>query len=180
MIEVKAQLRRAQISAKKVRLVADAIRGLDVVKAEARLQVIFKKSSQPLDKLLKSAIANAHDRYEVKTEDLFIKSILVNKGVDTKRWKPSAFGRAHPFSKHSCSVILTLGLKEGATVKSHEKKAAEVSTVDLTKVEPKAAAEAKKAGAKDKKFKDKINPLKKIKDTQNLDRAVKGVKVKKG
>lgn len=179
MIEVQAKLKNAQISAKKVRLVADTMRGLDVSKAANRLEVIFKKSSPVLLKLLNSAIANAKDRYEVKEEDLIVKSIVVNMGRSLKRWKPSAFGRAHPFKKHSCSVILTLGLKEGASAKSLEKKPAEVATVDLTKVENKPTKGEASVVDKAKSLKEKIKPLRKAKE-QNVDHKAKGVRVKKG
>ena len=179
MIEVQAKLINAQISAKKVRLVADSIRGLGVNQAASRLEVIFKKSSPVLLKLLKSAVANAKDRYELKEEDLVVKSIMVNMGRSLKRWKPSAFGRAHPFKKHSCQVILTLGLKEGASAKSLDKKPAEVATVDLTKVENKPAKGDTAVTEKAKSLKEKIKPLRKAKE-QNVDHKAKGVRVKKG
>ncbi len=179
MIEIQAKLNNAKLAPKKVRLVADAIRGQAVIKAQERLAVIFKKSSPVLIKLLRSAIANAKDRYEVKEEDLIVKSIQVNKGRDLKRWRPAAFGRAHPFSTHYCHVTLVLGLKPGASAKALTKEKVAVETVDLTKVENKAAA--KEAGAVDKAkgLKETIGKLKKTK-AQNIDNKAKGVRVKKG
>lgn len=140
MVESKAKLKHLRISARKVRLVADAIRGLDVVDALAKLPVIFKKSSPVIEKLLKSAVANAVDKYNVKEEDLKIKSIVVNKAMDLKRWKPAAFGRAHPFRKASSHIEIVLETKAGvkATAKKKEKKA--IETVDLTKTDQKPAS----------------------------------------
>ena len=176
MIEVQAKLYNLNISAKKMRLVAGAIRGKNVVKAESILTVLPKASSPVLLKLLRSGIANAKDRYELNADDLLVKSIMVNEGVAAKRWKPSAFGRAHPFKKHSCHVILTLALPVGSASKLREKKSEPVETVDLTKIDKKT--DIKEAPLKDGK-KPK-NTSKKIKDSQNPDHKVKGVRVKTG
>ncbi len=149
MIIVKAKLNNIRISSKKVNLVADAIRGLDVVSALHRLQVLFKKSSPVIEKLLKSAIANAIDRYNVKEEDLIIKSIVVNKGMALKRWKPAAFGRAHPFKKHSSHIAIELTVKEGVKAELKQKDKKEIETVDLTKTDKKVSGK----GKEDTKFK---------------------------
>ena len=149
MMEVKAKLKNVRISPKKIRLVVDAIRGLAVSEALERLQIIFKKSSPVIGKLLRSAVANAIDRYDVKEEDLVIKSVFVNKGLDLKRWKPAAFGRAHPFRKHSAHVEIVLTTKEGVKVVTRDKKQEPVETVDLTKADQRAK------GVKDIKQDDK-------------------------
>ncbi len=173
MIEVKAKLKNVRISPKKAQLVADAIRGLDVVNALDKLQVIFKRSAPVIDKLLRSAVANAKDRYEVAETDLVVKSIMVSKGIDLKRWKPAAFGRAHPFKKHSSHIDIVLGAKEGVKIKAKEKKAAPIETVDLTKADkkPGAAPEDKKMATDSK-----------IKDTGKQVKAPKkgGIGIKKG
>jgi len=140
MVKSKAKLNNLHISSKKVRLVADAIRGLDVVSALAKLPVTFKKSAPVIEKLLKSAVANAVDKYNVKEEDLKIKSIVVNKAMDLKRWKPAAFGRAHPFRKASSHVEIVLETKEGVKVTTKEKVKKEIETVDLTKTDKKPSS----------------------------------------
>ncbi len=138
MIEAKAKLKHLRMSAKKVRLVADAVRGMDVNVALDRLQVINQKSAPIIAKLIKSAVANANNKYDVKQEDLVVKTIIVNKGMDLKRWRPAAFGRAHPFRKHSCHIELALDNKEGVKVVTREKKQETIDTVDLTKTDQKA------------------------------------------
>ena len=147
MVESKAKLKNLRISSKKVRLVADAIRGLDVVSALAKLPIVFKKSSPVIEKLLKSAVANAIDKHGVKEEDLKIKSIIVNKAMDLKRWKPAAFGRAHPFRKASSHIEIVLETKEGVKVAAKKKVKEETETVDLTKTDhptsPKATQDKK-------------------------------------
>ncbi len=149
MIEAKAKLKNLRMSAKKVRLVADAVRGAEVNVALDRLYVLNKKSSPIISKLIKSAVANANNKYDVKQEDLFIKTIIVNKGMDLKRWRPAAFGRAHPFRKHSCHIELVLDSKEGVKVVTKEKKKEVIDTVDLTKTDQKIKSTDNKD---DKKF----------------------------
>lgn len=160
MVESKAKLSNLRISSKKVRLVADAIRGLDVVDALAKLPITFKKSSPVIAKLLKSAVANAIDKYDIKEEDLKIKSIVVNKAMDLKRWKPAAFGRAHPFRKASSHVEIVLETKEGVKVTTKEKVKEEIETVDLTKTDqkPSSKSDNKKIsdGSAKKSFKESV------------------------
>ncbi len=144
MIEIKAKLNSVKVSQKKVRLVAGAVRGLSVSQALFRLPVIFKKSAPMIEKLLRSAVANAQDRYEVAVEDLMIKSIIVNKGMDLKRFKPAAFGRAHPFRKHSAHITVVLTAKDGAKVVSKVKeKKVEAETVKLADMEKTAKTDTK-------------------------------------
>jgi large subunit ribosomal protein L22 len=142
MVESKAKLNHLRISSKKIRLVANTIRGLDVVDALAKLPIIFKKSSPVVEKLLKSAVANAVNKYNVKEEDLKIKSIVVNKAMDLKRWKPAAFGRAHPFRKASSHIEIVLVTKEGVKVTAKEKVKTEIETVDLTKTDQKPSSKS--------------------------------------
>ena len=175
MIEVRAKLFNTLISSKKMRLVAGTVRGKSVAQAESILSVLPKRSAPVMLKLLRSAIANANDRYELNTDDLVVKTILVNEGVAMKRWRPVAFGRAHAFKKHACHVTLVLTLKAGAQAKSRDKKSAPVETVDLTKIDKKT--DIKEGPAQEKKAK---NPLRKIKDNQNPDHKAKGVRVKTG
>lgn len=151
-MEVKAKLKNIRISPKKMRLVADAIRGLAVPTALDKLPVVNKKSAPVLEKLVKSAVANVMDRYDgVKEEDLIIKSIIVNKAMDLKRWRPAAFGRAHPFRKHGSHVELSLTAKEGVKAAPRVKKQAEVETVDLTKKEKPTESSDKKEEKKSAK-----------------------------
>lgn len=174
MIEATAKLKNARISPKKARLVANAIRGLSVSDALVRLPVIFKQSAPMIDKLLKSAVANAQDQYEVKAEDLLIKSIIVNKGMDLKRWQPAAFGRAHPFKKHFSHIEIVVVGKEGIKGKQKEK-SKEVETIKLSevdkaekKVEGKISAKNGSAsgGKKDKKT-DKADTFKSTQSKQS-------------
>lgn len=170
MVEAKAKLSRVGISPKKIRLVADAIRGLDVPTALARLEVVFKRSAPVIAKLVKSAVANAQNKFDVKTEDLMIKTIMVDKSFDLKRWRPAAFGSAHPLRKHSSHVEIVVASRAGAVTNVKEQKEEKIDTVDLTKTEKKAAGPSvdttkkkenrfhlPKRGTKIAKGKDNIN-----------------------
>jgi large subunit ribosomal protein L22 len=107
-MDVSAKLRYLRITPRKVRLVIDAIRGKSVVEADAMLSVIPKHSSLPLRKLIASAVANAEHNFQLKKEDLIIKSIVADEGPKLKRFRPRAFGRAADILKRSSHVTVVL------------------------------------------------------------------------
>jgi len=107
-----ARLRNVPTSPRKMRLVADMIRGIDVELALGMLQHSPKEASERVFKLLRSAIAN----WEVKNEgeriednQLFVKEIMVDSGRMLKRIQPAPQGRAHCIRKRSNHVTLILG-----------------------------------------------------------------------
>ncbi len=147
MIEVRAQLKHLRMSSKKVRLVSDAIKGMDVQQALVRLRFIQKAASPIVAKLLQSAIANAQHNNNLKAEDLMVKSIVVNQGVVLKRSRPAAFGSAHGYKKHASHINLVLGLKPGAGVKETKKEASKKEAAAEPVTEEKKAP-AKKAASR--------------------------------
>jgi len=92
---------------RKVRLVADTIRGKQVTDALAQLRFLDKRASLPVKKLLESAVANAKSA-GIDTSSLFVKGIEVNGGVTLKRSMPRARGRAFPILKRTSHITLTL------------------------------------------------------------------------
>ncbi|MAZ67334.1 50S ribosomal protein L22 [bacterium] len=104
---MKAYLKNYSQSPRKVRLVADLIRGKDVEKARSILSFIDKKSAPDIKKLLDSAIANARDQKK-DTDNLVVKDIRVDAGISLRRWRPRAFGRATPFRRRKSQVRLEL------------------------------------------------------------------------
>ena len=122
-MEIKAKAKHIKISPRKVRLVADIIRGLKVGDALNQLSAINKKCTKPLDKLVNSAIANAVNNFELEKDNLFIKSIQVNEGATLHRWTPKARGRATPLKKRTSHVDVVLGeLVESAPKKAKKQK----------------------------------------------------------
>ena len=106
---VTAKLRHLQASPQKVRLVADLIRGKDVEEAAIILKHTKKRAAQPLEKLLKSAIANAEHRDEmVDVEDLYVKEIFVDGGPSLKRVWFTTMGRAFRKLKRQSHVTIKL------------------------------------------------------------------------
>lgn len=107
---MKAFLKNYHQSPRKVRLVANLVRGMDAQKARAVLSFMDKKSAPVIKKLLESAISNAKmDGKEEK--NLKIKEIFVNQGMSLRRWRPKAFGRAAPFRRRASKVTLSLDEK---------------------------------------------------------------------
>lgn len=143
-MEVTAKTRNLRMSARKVRLVADSIRGLDATTALARLHVIAKASRVPLEKLVLSALANAEHNFRLDKNLLFIKKIAVDEGMALKRWRARAYGRAAPIRKHSCHITIVLDERAGAAKKQAAKKTSGKkgktmsATVDVAHDTPKA------------------------------------------
>ena len=108
-----AKLNHLHIAPRKVRLIADGIRGLRVNEAEAQLMFRPQRSSGPLLKLLRSAVANAKNNDKLNLDKLIVKSIYVDQGPVLKRFLPRSMGRATPLLKRTSHV--TIVLEEGLT-----------------------------------------------------------------
>lgn len=130
---MKATLTNYHQSPRKVRLVANMIRGKSVTAALSALSFLPKKSSPAILKLLNSAVANARSS-GASTETLVVKTITVNKGSVLRRFMPKARGRAARYAKTMSIVTLELGAavsKKGKTPKA-EKPAAEAKPAKKT------------------------------------------------
>lgn len=108
MIEVRAYLKRLNMSPKKVRLVLGLARGLKASTAEERLAFANKRAALPILKLLRSAIANAMHNHQLRRESLKIKEIRADEGPVEHRWRPRAHGRAFPIRQRSSRVTIVL------------------------------------------------------------------------
>lgn len=106
----KASLRGLRVAPRKVRLVADLLRGKHVEEALNILLFTEKKSAKPLEKLLRSAVANADQQGNVDVDNLYVGTINVDSGPTMKRFRPRAMGRAAPILKRTSHV--TIGLEE--------------------------------------------------------------------
>jgi len=111
-MDITAKARFVRMSPRKVRLVANTIRGIGVAKAEEGLSFMKQQASEPIMKLLKSAIANAEHNFKLSSEKLFVKTITVDGGPVYKRWTPKAFGRATPIRHRTSHISLILSEKE--------------------------------------------------------------------
>lgn len=107
-----AKLNNCPTSPRKMRLVADLIRGVQVEKALAILRFNPKEASRRLEKLVLSAVANwqaKNEEADVENAELFVKEIRVDGGSMLKRLRPAPQGRAHRIRKRSNHVTLVLG-----------------------------------------------------------------------
>ena len=112
MTQVTAKLSRLRASPRKVRIVANLVKGMDVVTAEQQLRALAKASAEPLLKLIKSAEANArHNAKIAQGTALFIRDIRVDEGPVLKRSMPRARGRATPIRKRTSHISLLLETK---------------------------------------------------------------------
>ncbi len=112
-MEVTARLRFLQGSAQKVRLVADLIRGRAVQDAVNFLRSTNKRAAAPIEKLLKSAIANAENRdSHVDVDKLYVKEIFVDGGPMLKRIQAAPMGRAFRILKRQSHVTIKLDTKD--------------------------------------------------------------------
>lgn len=150
-MQAKAKLRFLRISPKKVRLVADLIRGQKVEAALTQLALLNKAAKKPLEKLLNSAIANAENNFQLKKDNLFIKEIRVDQGGVLKRWLPRAHGRATPIRKKMSHINLVLEEIVPTKQKKIKKKAKEEKPVKIVSPkEIKGKDLVKKGSGKDK------------------------------
>ena len=110
--EARATLKFARISSRKIKIVADLIRGKDVDEALAIMKFTPKASSEVLEKLLKSAIANAENNHDMKHENLYVAEIFANQGPTLKRIRPAAKGSAVRIRKRTSHITIVLKEKE--------------------------------------------------------------------
>ena len=107
---MKAVLKNYRQSPRKVRLIADLVRGKSVPKALETLSFVNKRASEPFAKLIRSAAANAQHE-GVPSDKLIIKSIAVDKGTVLKRFMPRARGSAARILKRNSHISVELGTK---------------------------------------------------------------------
>ena len=120
-MEVKASLKHLRMSAQKVRLVLDVVRGLTVPAALDQLRFINKLAARPVEKLLKSAIANAKNTFNLEKSNLIISELRADEGATLKRWMPRAYGRATSIRKRACHINLVLQeIKDSGAKKKKE------------------------------------------------------------
>lgn len=106
--DARATLKYARISSRKVKIVADLIRGKDVDEALAIVKFTPKASSEIIEKLLKSAIANAENNHEMKHEKLYVAEIYANQGPTLKRIRPAAKGSAVRIRKRTSHITIVI------------------------------------------------------------------------
>ena len=119
VFEAKAVQKHLRKSPRKVRLVANFVRGERVDKALTKLDFESKSAAIDVAKVIKSAAANVRDKFQEERLDndlLFIKEIYVDEGVTLKRIQPAPMGRAHRINKRSCHITVVVAKLQEETV----------------------------------------------------------------
>lgn len=107
-VVVKAGLKNALISPQKLRLVADLIRGKSVEKSEQILEFTRKKGAKILIKLLKSAIANAENNFDLDKSVLIVSKIVIDEGIKYPRYRFASRGRVHKYVRRRSHALIEL------------------------------------------------------------------------
>jgi large subunit ribosomal protein L22 len=111
-MDVQAVARYLPISAQKMRLVCDQVRGMDADQALIVLQFMPQKGADLLFKLIESAVANAEMNFELNRTDLYIRALTADEGPSMKRVKAGARGRYKPRIKRSAHLTVVLSERE--------------------------------------------------------------------
>ena len=112
VVEARATLSYARISARKVKIVADLLRGKKVEEAQRIVKFAPKASAELLEKLLNSAIANAENNHFMNRANLYVAEIYANQGPTLKRIRPAAKGSAVRIRKRTSHITIVLREKE--------------------------------------------------------------------
>ena len=108
MHDIQAHLRSLPMSAQKVRLVVDLVRGKNANEALEALRFVNKAAALPVRKLLASAVANAEENYGVSRDDLYVAQIFANEAT-TRKWRRfGARGRFKPILRRNSHVTVVL------------------------------------------------------------------------
>ncbi len=107
-MEAKAVSKYVRIAPRKMRIIAENIKGLSVEKAIIQLNFTPKKGAGILLKALNSALANAEQNSQIDVDTLYVKKIYIDEGPTAKRWRPRAMGRATRILKRTSHVTVVL------------------------------------------------------------------------
>jgi large subunit ribosomal protein L22 len=149
----RAEVKFVRMSASKVRVVLDLIRGDHVVDAIETLALSQRKASQDIAKALRSAVANANHNEEIPTEELFVSACYADEGPTLKRFRPRARGRAGRINKRTCHITV------------------EVARMTDDEIDRRAQSLESKGGSKKKSGGDRATRVKKSKTATDAGEA---------
>ncbi|MEK7598379.1 MAG: 50S ribosomal protein L22 [Patescibacteria group bacterium] len=175
-MQVSAKLNNLRVAPRKIRLVTNLIKKMDVEDAINQLDVTIKKGSAPIKKLLLSAISNGESNFGINKSNMYVLDVIVGAGPTLKRWMPKAYGRAGQILKRTSRIELILEERvegKGRKTKEQLEKERQKKAEEKKKVEKERAKERKEA----EKSLDKTSPegktkqAEKIKDKENPRKA---------
>ena len=154
--QVRAVAKWVRITPRKARLVVDHIRGRTVPEARTVLAFTSRAAAREVEKVLRSAVANAEANHELVGDTLYVSEAHVDDGLTIKRWQPRARGRVARIKKRTCHITIKLSPVDGVTparralgaetqeVEEDVEAPATESAGALTPEEQKAAAKARR------------------------------------
>jgi large subunit ribosomal protein L22 len=116
MADYMAESKNVKISPRKVRLVAEGVKHMDIKTVLAQLSVLNMRAATPIKKTVESAIANAVNNAKVAKDNLMVKEITVNEGILYKRYHYAARGRIRPYKKRTSHIRVVLTEKAPVVV----------------------------------------------------------------
>ena len=113
-MEARAIVRNVRMTPRKVKLICDLIRGKDAGEAMAIIMNTPKAACEPMEKLLKSAVANAENNHHMRSNNLVVKAAFVDEGPTLKRIRPRAKGSASRIRKRTSHITVIVAPREEA------------------------------------------------------------------
>ncbi len=144
---ITAKLNDYRQSPRKVRLVANLVKGKKVEEVKNTLALLVKRAAKPLSDLIDSAIANASHNFNISADKLYVKEFRVDEGVVLKRRMPRARGMAYPINKRTSHIFIQLDTIDNMPVKLGKKAkitAKPINTIEKTEKKAEVKAKAKK------------------------------------
>ena len=120
-MQARAQARHVRVTPMKARRVIDIIRGLQAVEAQAILHYAPQAASEPVGKVLDSAIANATNNLNLDPDSLFVSEAFVDEGPTLKRFRPRAQGRAYRIRKRTSHITVIVESRPTAPASTRKK-----------------------------------------------------------
>ncbi|QQS61575.1 MAG: 50S ribosomal protein L22 [Candidatus Moraniibacteriota bacterium] len=174
-MKVRAQLKNYRMSPRKIRVVSDTVKGFAPDEAVARLRACPREAAGMLVVLIKGAVANAENNFQLDKGLLFVKDIIVDEATSLKRWRARSHGRAARIIKRVSHITVVLEDRRDLTVKNDDLIQQEKKKVLKEKVV--STAKKEKSSEKILLKKEKKTPAKKNEDLTNVEK--KGKKVSK-
>src|SRR5918994_379856 len=163
--EVRAQAKWVRISPRKARLVTDHIRGRSVPEARTVLAFTTRAAAREIEKVLRSAVANAEANHGLFGDDLRVSAAYVNEGPTIKRWRPRARGRAARIRKRTCHITIELA-PAPEQVRATRTRSVEPQAEEKPKRAPRRKAAPKAEATEDKPKPKRATTRKKKEETE--------------
>jgi large subunit ribosomal protein L22 len=148
VVQVKAEARWVRLSARKARVVLQHVRGRSVPEARTILAFTQRAAAHEIEKVLKSAVANAEANHGLIGDELVVAAAYADEGPTLKRWRPRARGRVNRIFKRTCHITIVLGEDPKADARPRRRAAASAAA---TPNQDSPSASAPKATKRKKK-----------------------------